>query len=297
MSIPQPNISLRTEQLACGDRGTLVEHEAEQRPARGRRMAFFPFYVDDYLAGTRGLTYEEKGFYIELLCIMWARKGGLSSSIDGLAKHLGTDKRKVARLIAALVDHGKLEIEGEEIVNQRLMRMLGASRRRPKWGQSRPGIVVTSKRSWPEVERNSEQNCDGLPSKSDTYDTCDDPPISISTSNTKEETPLSPVAEPQKDNSRRVEFRDGKLTLFNSLKAHWLKELDGDEKRLELGLIQAANYIEPSSRKPLEAQVSAQLARQVAAKRDQDKRYAAAACNNAARSKHRSDAKRLLDAI
>ena len=71
---------------------------------------------------------------------------------------------------------------------------------------------------------------------------------------------------------QRVAFSGGRIELFNGLRSFWLGEFDGDEKGLELGLIQAAAFIQPNSARPLEAQVSAQLARQAQIKRNMDNR-------------------------
>ncbi len=86
--------------------------------------------------------------------------------------------------------------------------------------------------------------------------------------------PLSPYDEP------RVSFEKGQITLFNGLKQYWLDEFLGDEKRLDLALKQAAGYVQPNSIKPLEAQVSSQLAQIVARRLDQDDRYLKAAKTN-----------------
>jgi hypothetical protein len=100
------------------------------------------------------------------------------------------------------------------------------------------------------------------------------------TSNRTSETPLSPL------DTRKVEFENGKLTLFNGLRQFWVDEFGGDEKRLDLALTQAAGYVQPNSSRPLEAQVSSQLAKIAAEKRDRDARYlAAAAANKPAKKK------------
>lgn len=75
---------------------------------------------------------------------------------------------------------------------------------------------------------------------------------------------------------RTVTCENGKLVLHNGYRREWLGRFDGDANRLDLALLQAMNFVQPNSGKPLEAQVSAQLARQVAEKCDRDTRYAAA---------------------
>ena len=80
---------------------------------------------------------------------------------------------------------------------------------------------------------------------------------------------------------KTITFEKGQLKLFGSLKDFWLEEFGGDEKLLQLALIQAAAYVQPNSFKPLESQVSAQLARRACDKRDKDARYALAVKQNA----------------
>lgn len=92
--------------------------------------------------------------------------------------------------------------------------------------------------------------------------------------------PLSPV--PTFGYDERARFENGQITLDDSLRQYWLDRFDGDAGRLDLALIQAAGYIQPNSRRPIEAQVSAQLARAVSDKLDRDKRYAAAVKRNGA---------------
>jgi hypothetical protein len=83
--------------------------------------------------------------------------------------------------------------------------------------------------------------------------------------------------------SESVSFTNGKLTLLNGTRQRWLDEFGGDEKRLDLALIQIAPVIQPNSRRPLPAQVEAQLARIASEKRDRDTRYAQAAKANMSR--------------
>lgn len=99
--------------------------------------------------------------------------------------------------------------------------------------------------------------------------------------NLKDNPPLSPTADA--DDEQRVSFEKGRLTIFNGLRQFWLEKFGGDSERLDLALTQAAGYVQPNSFKPLEAQVSAQLARMAAEKRDRDQRYERTAKRNAPR--------------
>lgn len=71
-----------------------------------------------------------------------------------------------------------------------------------------------------------------------------------------------------------VSFDGLSIQLHGDLKALWLAKFDGDAERLELALIAAVPYVQPNSNRPLEAQVSAQLSRNLSDKRDRDKRAA-----------------------
>lgn len=84
----------------------------------------------------------------------------------------------------------------------------------------------------------------------------------------KEESPFTP--------GERVRFENGRLELCSDLVNFWLGEFGGDQKNLDLALIQSAAYVQPNSSRPLEAQIGSQLARMVRDTRDRDKRYAAA---------------------
>lgn len=94
--------------------------------------------------------------------------------------------------------------------------------------------------------------------------------------------PLSPM--PVYGYGDRASFENGQITLHNGLRQFWLDKFDGDAERLDLALMQAAGYIQPHSRKPIEAQVGAQLARAAADKLDRDKRYAAASRRGSGRT-------------
>jgi hypothetical protein len=79
--------------------------------------------------------------------------------------------------------------------------------------------------------------------------------------------------------SHDVLFEDGRITLVNGMRVTWLERFGGDAERLGLALEQAAGYIEPNSPRPLETQISSQLARIAGQRRDSDKRYSAASAN------------------
>ena len=79
-------------------------------------------------------------------------------------------------------------------------------------------------------------------------------------------------AELEKD----VHFDGSNLILSEAERADWLPKF-GDAERLDLALMQAAAFVQVNSRRPMLAQVRAQLARSAGEKIDRDQRYAAAA--------------------
>lgn len=92
-------------------------------------------------------------------------------------------------------------------------------------------------------------------------------------------TPLTP-----QDPYSRAWFEKGRLVLADDLRAFWLERFGGDADRLDLALTQAEGWIQPNNRsRSLETQLSSQLARIAADKRDRDARYAAAAQAKTAR--------------
>jgi hypothetical protein len=94
----------------------------------------------------------------------------------------------------------------------------------------------------------------------------------------EEKSPFSPQGD-----GERVTFENGRLELKNGLKQFWLDKF-GDAELLDLAVIQAAGYVQVNSSKPLEAQVSSQLAKAMRDKLDKDARYAKAVKANAAKA-------------
>ena len=64
----------------------------------------FPFYVKDWLAGTRRLTFTQKGAYIDLLAWSWDN-GPLPFRVAQLAHILGTTPTQLREVWAVLSRH------------------------------------------------------------------------------------------------------------------------------------------------------------------------------------------------
>lgn len=69
-------------------------------------LPYLKFYTADWLADpkVRTLTLEERGFYMDLLCLMWQQKPGYKTSrnLANFARTFGITRAKVERLLAKL---------------------------------------------------------------------------------------------------------------------------------------------------------------------------------------------------
>lgn len=66
---------------------------------------------------------------------------------------------------------------------------------------------------------------------------------------------------------------EGRVTLVNGTRQYWLGMFDGDEKRLDLALIEAAQRYQPNSPASLRQQIEQSLARVAGQRHDQNQRY------------------------
>lgn len=86
------------------------------------RTPFLKLYTDDWIAGTIELSFEEKGFYFEVLLRMWDRKGTLPDDANWLACALGCNPRTVRKLVTRLVATDHLQVANGVVSNRRMMR-------------------------------------------------------------------------------------------------------------------------------------------------------------------------------
>jgi len=88
-----------------------------------RDTQVFPFRAEAWIAGTMGLTFEERGFYIAIIAAMWSRKGPIPA--DQLAMALRCDPRQARRLLDRLIAHGKLTLDADNrVYNSHVMAKL-----------------------------------------------------------------------------------------------------------------------------------------------------------------------------
>lgn len=77
--------------------------------SRAHAKLYFPFYAGDYLSDekVRGLTFEERGVYVELLCLLWKTDNGkLNYDLERLSRMLGISAEKVGSIMDVLTDDG-----------------------------------------------------------------------------------------------------------------------------------------------------------------------------------------------
>lgn len=89
----------------------------------------FDFYPRDWFLGTRELSREERGVYIDLLAAMYARGGPLPYDVEELRSLLGEKSvRVVSRIVQQLIDRGKIQLIDDNLINDRVVREIDAFR-------------------------------------------------------------------------------------------------------------------------------------------------------------------------
>ena len=85
---------------------------------------FIKFYPSDFLAGTSGLTPAERGVYITLLCLIYEKDGAIERNDARLSRRCGCPKASFVRILDALIDDGKITLEGGSLSNNRAEKAL-----------------------------------------------------------------------------------------------------------------------------------------------------------------------------
>lgn len=83
---------------------------------------WFKFYPSDFLAGTSGLTAAERGVYITVLALMYEYEGEVKLDHSRLARRCGVPSGSFKKILAALLDEGKLIQTDTGISNERAMK-------------------------------------------------------------------------------------------------------------------------------------------------------------------------------
>jgi uncharacterized protein YdaU (DUF1376 family) len=125
--------------------------------SKAERIPFWKFYTDDWIGGTVGFTCEQEGFYHRVLVRMWARQDGLPNDVKWLSGALCCDPRTVRRLLEFLIGEGKLKVRDGMLINERMMREIGAHKTRTTSGRDRPKIGRRSLGDWAKIEANKSE--------------------------------------------------------------------------------------------------------------------------------------------
>lgn len=104
----------------------------------------FQFYASDWVMGTRTLTPEQRGVFIDLLAFAWDQ-GGLPENVTELAGYLGVSPAKLRKIWAALEPKWSLNGDGRwhnerqeiERAKQRAWREKSAKGGRARMGKGR----------------------------------------------------------------------------------------------------------------------------------------------------------------
>ncbi len=89
------------------------------------------FYPRDWFLGTRNLSREQRGIYIDLLAAMYARGGPLPYRPEELRALLGEKSvRVVIRVVNELIEKEKIQVVDGDLVNDRALREIEAFRQR-----------------------------------------------------------------------------------------------------------------------------------------------------------------------
>lgn len=255
---------------------------------------WYPRYPRIFREATEDMSFDLRCQYGVVIDLYFERGGPLPDDDQRIAIGLGCDVRKWKHIRRQLFAAGKLYLGTDGLIhNERADEIL--AERAPKLAKR--GVAPKTKRlgthatpastspstpasTSPSTDRGTGADLSRKPNDNNAGERAmatDARATKIQEGRDKN-TPISlfPVARAEKDEEKRVDFQSGRVQLFNGLKAYWLDRFDNDEQRLECALLQIANYVEPNSRRPLETQVSSQLARMVGEKLDRDKRYAKA---------------------
>lgn len=105
---------------------TAKQPSRQNQDVKPSRQPFFRFFADDWIAGTVLLSYEEKGFFIDLLGAMWSRRGPIPYEQVPMA--LRCDPRMAKRLLGRLIEHGKVTLDASNrVYNAKLMGQLATA--------------------------------------------------------------------------------------------------------------------------------------------------------------------------
>lgn len=89
-----------------------------------RRFPYFKFYPRDWLEATRGMSLEERGAYIDFICLFMEAEGDLADDDNWIRHQMHVPKQRWRKMKSKLIEHGKISIQGDRLVNERCLREL-----------------------------------------------------------------------------------------------------------------------------------------------------------------------------
>ncbi len=89
-----------------------------------RFFPYFKFYPSDWLVGTRGMTLEERGAYIDMICMQMMEQGNVRDDERLIAHQMHVSTRKWRSVRGKLIEHGKISIQDGFVVQERCLKEL-----------------------------------------------------------------------------------------------------------------------------------------------------------------------------
>ena len=84
-------------------------------------VPYIRFFSDDWLSGTNALSLEERGALITLVALTASTGEPPKADYQRLSRQLGCTPGRAKKIIEALVDLGKIGIDGGSIINRRAL--------------------------------------------------------------------------------------------------------------------------------------------------------------------------------
>lgn len=239
---------------------------------RGAR--FVRFYPSDWRSGCIGMTLEEQGLYVAICAYIYETGKRVPLANAAAAKILMVQVQKYAKVIQSLIAAGKVTTHEDGHTVERAERELL---------KAQGTAAVDAAGSETSVERRSDQGRQGSPRPHPLEQPPQSPPNQPTVGEaektqsflratkeprTNSHTPSARASgnaywqkalNPQADHGVEL-LEGGRINLVNGTRAEWLDRFGGDDKALDLALIEAAGHVQPSSTSPLKLQVERKLA-------------------------------------
>jgi uncharacterized protein YdaU (DUF1376 family) len=88
------------------------------------RFPYFKFYPRDWLEATRSMSLEQRGAYIDLICILMEMEGHLRDDDRWISHQMHVSTRKWKAVKTDLIEHKKIRISDGLIIQERCLKEL-----------------------------------------------------------------------------------------------------------------------------------------------------------------------------